>query len=78
MRFAGIDVGADRHIVAIVGEEGEVLCRYSPFSEDAAGYRHLSGGAKMTGSIRTNTKQSLHDQHQLSVLGIYTPVSVNS
>jgi hypothetical protein len=41
MRFAGIDVGAERHIVAIVGEEGEVLCRSSPFAEDLSGYAHL-------------------------------------
>jgi hypothetical protein len=30
MRFAGIDVGAERHMVAMVGEDGEVLCRSSP------------------------------------------------
>src|SRR6266436_1980402 len=41
MRFAGIDVGADRHMVAIVGEEGEELCRSSPFGEDASGYAPL-------------------------------------
>ncbi len=41
MRFAGIDVGAERHMVAIVGEQGEVLCRSSPFAEDASGYAHL-------------------------------------
>src|SRR6266436_6756602 len=41
MRYAGIDVGAERHMVAVVGEEGEVLCRSSPFSEDASGYAHL-------------------------------------
>jgi transposase len=41
MRFVGIDVGAERHMVAIVGEEGEVLCRSSPFGEDASGYAHL-------------------------------------
>src|SRR5713226_3012587 len=33
----------------------------------------VSDFAEMTGSIRTITKQNLHDQHQLSVLGIYTP-----
>jgi hypothetical protein len=27
MRFAGIDVGSERHMVAMVGEQGEVLCR---------------------------------------------------
>jgi transposase len=41
MRFAGIDVGAERHMVAMVGEQGEVLCRSSPFGEDASGYVHL-------------------------------------
>jgi len=28
-------------MVAMVGEEGEVLCRSSPFGEDASGYAHL-------------------------------------
>src|SRR6266478_924642 len=41
MRYAGIDVGAERHMVATVGEQGEVLCRSSPFSEDASGYSRL-------------------------------------
>src|ERR1700730_1106348 len=41
MRFAGIDVGAERHMVAMVGEQGEVLCRSSPFGEDASGYAKL-------------------------------------
>jgi transposase len=41
MRFAGIDVGGERHMVAMVGEEGEVLCRSSPFGEDSSGYAHL-------------------------------------
>ena len=41
MRIAGIDVGSERHMVAMVGEQGEVLCRSSPFAEDASGYAHL-------------------------------------
>ena len=41
MRFAGIDVGSERHMVAMVDEEGKVLCRSSPFGEDASGYAHL-------------------------------------
>src|SRR5713101_5347614 len=41
MRFAGIDIGAERHMVAMVGEQGEVLCLSSPFGEDASGYAHL-------------------------------------
>src|ERR1700721_1582886 len=38
MRFAGIDVGAERHMVEMVDGEGEVLCRSSPLGGDASGY----------------------------------------
>jgi transposase len=41
MRFAGIDIGAERHMVAVLDEHGEVLCRSSPFGEDASGYARL-------------------------------------
>src|SRR5260370_36822255 len=40
MRFAGIDVGAERHMVAMVDEESRVLCRSSPFGEDSSGAAH--------------------------------------
>jgi len=38
MRFVGIDIGAEEHVVAIVGESGEVLLRSTGFAEDAKGY----------------------------------------
>ena len=41
MRFAGIDIGAERHMVAVLDEQGEVLCRSTPFGEDATGYARL-------------------------------------
>ena len=41
MRYAGIDIGAERHMVAVLDEQGEVLCRSSPFGEDATGYARL-------------------------------------
>lgn len=41
MRFAGIDVGSEHHVVAVVDEEGRVLQRPSPLGEDAAGYAQL-------------------------------------
>jgi transposase len=41
MRFAGIDIGSERHAVAIVDERGEILKKSVPISEDAAGYRRL-------------------------------------
>ena len=41
MRFAGIDIGAERHVVAVVNESGEVLRKPVAFGEDAGGYRRL-------------------------------------
>ncbi len=41
MRFAGIDVAAERHVAAVVDESGKVLCKPSSFGEDAAGYAQL-------------------------------------
>jgi transposase len=41
MRFAGIDVAAERHVVAMVDETGRVLCKPSAFGENAAGYALL-------------------------------------
>ena len=34
MRFVGIDVAAERHVLAILGEDGAVLARPPPFGED--------------------------------------------
>jgi transposase len=41
LRFVGIDIGAERHVGAIVGEDGAVLMAATPFQEDAEGYRQL-------------------------------------
>jgi transposase len=41
LRFAGIDIGGERHMVAVLDEQGEVLCRSSPFGEDSSGYARL-------------------------------------
>jgi transposase len=41
MRFVGIDVGAERHVVASVDASQEVVLRPTGFTEDAAGYRQL-------------------------------------
>jgi len=43
MRYAGIDVGSQTHVVAIVGPEGDVLVKPSAFAENAAGYEKLLG-----------------------------------
>ena len=42
MRVAGIDVGSQRHVVAIVSEATQaVLVKPTPFREEAAGYEKL-------------------------------------
>jgi hypothetical protein len=40
-RFAGINMGADSHMVAVVDENGAVLRKATAFGEDAAGYRRI-------------------------------------
>src|SRR5260370_15568187 len=41
MRFVGIDIGAERHSVAIVDDGGRVVSKSVSFEEGAAGYRRL-------------------------------------
>ena len=41
MRFAGIDIGSERHAVAIVDEAGGILHKPESVGEEAAGYRRL-------------------------------------
>jgi transposase len=43
MRFVGIDVASERHVVAVVDESGRVLLKATPFTEDADGYAKLLG-----------------------------------
>lgn len=38
VRFAGIDIAAEKHFVAVVDERGDVLVKPTAFTEDAAGY----------------------------------------
>lgn len=42
MRFIGIDIGSEKHYVAIVDESGKPLRKAMAFGEDAAGYAALS------------------------------------
>jgi hypothetical protein len=41
VRFAGMDIAAEKHFVAVVDERGEVLVKPTPFSEDAGGYAQV-------------------------------------
>jgi transposase len=41
MRFAGIDIASETHVVAIVNAEGAVELKATAFTEDAAGYEKV-------------------------------------
>jgi len=41
VRFVGIDIASETHVVAVVDGEGTVLVPATPFGEDAAGYEKL-------------------------------------
>lgn len=41
MRFAGIDIASETHVVAVVDDKSEVLVKPKPFTEDAEGYSKL-------------------------------------
>ena len=41
MRFVGIDIAAERHMVAVVDETGTILLRATPVTEDSPGYQQL-------------------------------------
>lgn len=41
MRFAGIDIASENHVVAVVDVEGKVVVKATSFKEDAAGYQRL-------------------------------------
>ena len=41
MRFAGVDIAAETHVVAVVNDNDEIALKPTPFAEDAAGYRKL-------------------------------------
>ena len=43
MRFAGIDIGSDAHVVAVVDETGAVVHKATKFAEDAEGYARARG-----------------------------------
>lgn len=43
MRFVGIDIAAETHVLAVVDDTGTVLVKPTPFTEDAAGYDRLLG-----------------------------------
>ena len=41
MRYAGIDIASERHMVAVIGDDDAVLVRPSGFGEDSDGYAKL-------------------------------------
>jgi transposase len=51
MRFAGVDIASETHVVAVVDERGEILVRPSAFGENAEGYAKLIGLLGAPGEI---------------------------
>jgi transposase len=43
MKFIGVDIASEKHVVAAVHAEGAVLVKPTPFTEDLAGYEKLLG-----------------------------------
>jgi len=43
MRFVGVDIASETHVVAMVDEKSEMLVKPTPFTEDALGYEKLLG-----------------------------------
>lgn len=43
MQFAGIDIGSEKHVLAILDEDGHVLQKPSSFGENAEGYALVDG-----------------------------------
>jgi hypothetical protein len=41
VRFVGIDIGAERHVIAVVNASGDVVAKPVHCAEDAEGYRRL-------------------------------------
>src|SRR5215831_15076094 len=41
MRFAGVDIASETHVVAVVHANGDVAVKATSFTEDAAGYQKL-------------------------------------
>jgi transposase len=42
MRFAGIDIASETHVIAVVDTDGTVLSKPTSFTEDAAGYEKVT------------------------------------
>lgn len=51
MRFFGIDIAAETHVIAAVGEAGETLIKPTSFAENAAGYETLF---KLLGAVASS------------------------
>jgi transposase len=60
MRFAGIDVASERHVVAIVDETSAVLLRPLPFTGDADGYQTLFARLGLPGDMLVAMEATRH------------------
>lgn len=45
MRYIGIDVGKEKHAIAVIGQDGQLELKPKTFSEDAEGYGDCESGS---------------------------------
>ena len=51
LRYAGIDIASETHVIALVDARGEVECKPTPFAEDATGYQKVLGVLGTPGEV---------------------------
>ena len=64
MRFAGIDIASETHVLAVVTVDGAVALKATPFTEDDLGYQKAStidyddrGKVTISGDAAPGTRQ---------------------
>lgn len=80
MRFAGIDIASEKHVVAVVDDSSEVLVKPKSFTEDAEGYEKLFALLGAPGELLVAMEATGHYWKNLFaalVSGGYTVALVN-
>src|SRR4029077_18074928 len=60
MRYAGIDIASETHVVAVVDGEGQVVRKATRFGEDAEGYARLLDVVKPSDDVQVGMEATGH------------------
>ena len=58
MRYAGIDIASERHVVAIVDADQAIVLKATPFTEDAEGYQKILDLLGAPGEVLIDSRTS--------------------